>query len=188
MPKPNRRKLLRVGLVFVALPSSLLHLGCSTSQDPATVDNNGSPDRRPETNEENKKVTANDEATTDHQAQTKANSMQVQYLEIVTPDVDALCTSYSQMHGVTFNDADPSLGGARTAKLGSGGTLGIRAPMRETEKPVVRPYMLVSDIKAAVEAAEKNGAEIAIPPMEIPGHGTFAIVIQGGIESGLWQV
>jgi predicted enzyme related to lactoylglutathione lyase len=60
--------------------------------------------------------------------------------------------------------------------------------MRETEKPVVRPYMLVSDIKAAVEAAEKNGAEIAIPPMEIPGHGTFAIVIQGGIESGLWQV
>ena len=32
------------------------------------------------------------------------------------------------------------------------------------------------------------GAEIAHPPMELPGHGTFAIVIQGGIHHGLWQV
>ncbi len=113
--------------------------------------------------------------------------MKIQYLEIVTPDVDAACTLYSQMHGVDFGDADPSLGGARTASLASGGMLGIRAPMRETETPVVRPYVLDEDIKASVEAAAKTGAEIAMPPMEIPGHGQFAIVIQGGIESGLWQ-
>ncbi len=29
---------------------------------------------------------------------------------------------------------------------------------------------------------------IALPPMSIPGHGTCAIVFQGGIEAGLWQV
>lgn len=114
--------------------------------------------------------------------------MKVQYLEVVTPDVDAFCQTYSKIHDVTFGDADPNLGGARTAKLGDGGFVGVRAPMRDTENPVVRPYLLVDDIQAAVDVAEEAGAEIAIPPMELPGLGTFAIFIQGGIESGLWQV
>ena len=43
-------------------------------------------------------------------------------------------------------------------------------------------------IDAAVEAAQAAGGEIAHPPMEIPGHGMFAIFIQGGIHHGLWQV
>jgi predicted enzyme related to lactoylglutathione lyase len=60
--------------------------------------------------------------------------------------------------------------------------------MHDGEKPVVRPYILVDDIEAAVAAAAKSGAEIAVPPMKLPGHGTCAIVYQSGIESGLWQV
>ena len=60
--------------------------------------------------------------------------------------------------------------------------------MHEAEDPVVRPYLLVDDIEAAVEAAKEAGGEIAHPPMEIPGHGKFAIYIQGGIQTGLWQV
>lgn len=114
--------------------------------------------------------------------------MKIQYLEFVTSDVDAVCATYSQVHGVTFGESDPNLGGARTAKLSDGGMLGVRAPMRETEKPVVRPYMLVDDIESAVAAAEKSGAEIAMPAMEIKGYGKFAIFIQNGIESGLWQL
>ena len=114
--------------------------------------------------------------------------MQIQYLEIVTPDADAVCATYSQLHGVTFGESDEHLGGARTAKLANGGILGVRPPLRDTEKPVVRPYLLVQNIQAAVDAAAKSGAEIALPPMELAGHGTCAIVIQGGIESGLWQL
>jgi uncharacterized protein len=53
---------------------------------------------------------------------------------------------------------------------------------------VVRPYFLVPNIEAAVAAAGQSGAEIAMQPTEIPGRGKFAILIQGGIESGLWQV
>ncbi len=115
-------------------------------------------------------------------------SMKVHYLEIVTPEVDALCGQYSAVHGITFSEPDASLGGARTAKLAGGGMIGIRGPLRDTEAPVVRPYMLVDDIKAAVEAAAGAGAKIAMPPMEIPGHGMFAIVIHGGIDCGFWQV
>ena len=114
--------------------------------------------------------------------------MKIQYLEIVTPDVDAACTLYSMMYGVMFGDADQSLGGARTAELDGGGMLGVRAPLRDTETPVVRPYVLVDDISAAVAAASEAGAEIAMMPTEIADYGQFAIVIHGGIESGLWQI
>ena len=114
--------------------------------------------------------------------------MQIHYLEIVTKDVDATCATYAQLHGVSFGDADAGLGGARTAPLPGGGMLGVRAPMHDAEEPVVRPYLLVDDVEAAAAAAVESGAEIAHPPMELPGHGTFAIFIQGGIHHGLWQV
>ena len=114
--------------------------------------------------------------------------MQVHYLEIVTPEADATCTAYEQLHGVTFSEGDPGLGNARTATLSNGGMVGMRAPMHESEAPIVRPYLLVRDIDAAAAAAEKAGGEIAHPPVEIPGHGKFAIYIQGGVHHGLWQL
>ena len=114
--------------------------------------------------------------------------MQLHYLEIVTPEVDATCATYTQLHGVTFSDPEPGLGNARTAALADGGMIGVRAPMHETEEPVVRPYLLVDDIESAAKAAAEAGGEIAHPPMEIPGHGKFAIYIQGGIHHALWQV
>jgi predicted enzyme related to lactoylglutathione lyase len=113
--------------------------------------------------------------------------MQLQYLEIVTKDVDAVCAAYAAAHGVRFEEPDPALGAARTAELPGGGKVGVRAPMHETEDPVVRPYWLVDDIEAAYAAAMAAGAGEAHPPLEIPGHGTFAIYIQGGVHHGLWQ-
>lgn len=114
-------------------------------------------------------------------------TMLIQYLEIVTPDVNATCDALEQMHGVSFGEPDVGFGNARTAALEGGGKIGVRAPLREDEHPVVRPYLLVEDIEAAVNAAQAAGAQIAIPPMEIPGHGKFAIYILGGIEHGLWK-
>jgi predicted secreted protein len=73
----------------------------------------------------------------------------------------------SASDGVTFGDANQDLGGARTADLDGGGMLGVRAPLRDTGTPVVRPYVLVDDISAAVSAASEAGAEIAIMPTEI---------------------
>ena len=114
-------------------------------------------------------------------------AMQIRFLEIVTPELDATCKTLEAVHGVTFGEAVPELGNARTASLTDGGVISVRAPMRETEAPVVRPYVLVDDIEAAVKAAEAKGAMIAHPPLEIPGQGTFAIYILGGIQHGLWE-
>jgi predicted enzyme related to lactoylglutathione lyase len=114
--------------------------------------------------------------------------MHIQYLEIVTTDVDAVCAAYEAANGIEFGTPDAALGNARTAKLPSGGMVGVRAPMHESEEPVVRPYWLVDDIEASVAAVVAAGAELAHPPLELPGHGTFAIFILGGNHHGLWQL
>jgi len=90
--------------------------------------------------------------------------MQVYCLEIVTPDVEAVCAAYAQLHGMTFSAPDAGLGNARTAAMVNGGKIGVRAPMHEAEEPVVRPYWLVPDVAAAVQAVEAAGADIAHPP------------------------
>jgi uncharacterized protein len=113
--------------------------------------------------------------------------MHIYYLEIVTTDVHAVCAAYEAANGVQFGTPDPGLGNARTAGMPGGGLVGVRAPLRETETPVVRPYWLVDDIEAAVAAAVRAGAEVAVEPLEIAGHGTFSIYLQGGIDHGLWQ-
>jgi uncharacterized protein len=115
-------------------------------------------------------------------------TMKVQYLEIVTKDVDAVCAAYAAAHKVQFSGPVAGLGNARTAALADGGLVGVRAPLRETEQPVVRPYWLVDDIHAAVAAVVQAGGQIAHPPMEIPGHGTFAIYFLGGNDHGLWHL
>ncbi|MEM9064789.1 MAG: hydroxylase [Planctomycetota bacterium] len=113
--------------------------------------------------------------------------MKVEYLEIVTPMVDETCDTLAKAHGVTFGKPIPQLGNARTAVLSDGGRIAVRAPLRANEEPVVRPYVLVDDIEAAVQTAVDAGATVAIPPLEIPGQGTFAIYLLGGIDHGLWQ-
>lgn len=135
-----------------------------------------------------KRGQSSEDSTNSNEHRVEVNALKVQYLEIVTPLVDETCESLAKAHGVVFGEPIMELGNARTADLADGGRIGVRAPMRDTETPVVRPYLLVDDIEAAVKAAKKAGAEVAIPPMEIPGQGTFSIYILGGIEHGLWQI
>jgi len=111
----------------------------------------------------------------------------LRYLEYVTPEAESTVRSLEKMHGVTFSKPQPMLGNARTAKLEGGGQISVRAPLRPDEEPTVRPYRLVDDLEEALGEAEDAGAEIAMSPTQIPGHGTFAIYIQGGIQHGLWK-
>jgi predicted enzyme related to lactoylglutathione lyase len=119
---------------------------------------------------------------------TRESRMKVHYLEIVTRDVDGVCAAYSASQGVTFGEPEASLGGARTAPLSGGGFVGVRGPLRDSEEPVVRPYWLVDDIQSTMAEVEEVGGTIALPPMELPGHGTVAIYLLGGNEHGLWQL
>lgn len=51
----------------------------------------------------------------------------------------------------------------------------------------MRAYLAVEDIHQAVRKAEESGATIAYPPTAQGNQGTFAIVIYGDVEHGLWQ-
>jgi len=118
--------------------------------------------------------------------------MILHYLEIVTPDVDATCSALGRSLGAEFGEPIAELGGARTAVLDGGGAVGgevgVRAPMHESEEPVVRAYHRVDDLEQALAAATEAGGEVALGATEIPGRGTIAIYILGGIQHGLWQV
>ena len=113
--------------------------------------------------------------------------MAVHYLEIVSNDVDTLTGLYERMHGLSFGSPDPDLGQARVATRTDGTLVGIRKPLAAHEQPIVRIYLAVGDIQQAVKNAEESGATIAYPPTRQGSQGTFAIVIQGEVEHGLWQ-
>jgi predicted enzyme related to lactoylglutathione lyase len=113
--------------------------------------------------------------------------MPLHYLEIVSNDVETLAVLYERMHGLSFGPPDPDLGQARVSTQANGALLGIRKPLAAHEQPIMRTYLAVDDIQQAVKRAEESGATIAYPPTQQGSQGTFAIVIHGGVEHGLWQ-
>ena len=114
--------------------------------------------------------------------------MNIHYLEIITNDVDRDIKIFEITHGLRFGDPDAVLGGAQLAKTPDGGSIAIRAPMHDGEKPVARPYFLTKTLDDTFAALREIGAEIAIASMKIEGHGTIAIYIVDGVEYGLWQL
>jgi predicted enzyme related to lactoylglutathione lyase len=113
--------------------------------------------------------------------------MAVDYLEIVSNDVDTLTGLYERMLGLSFGPPDPDLGQARVATRADGTLVGIRKPLAAHEQPIVRSYLAVEDIQQSAKQAEEHGAIVAYPPTRQGRRGTFAIVIQGDVQHGLWQ-
>jgi len=113
--------------------------------------------------------------------------MSVHYLEIVSNDADALVALYQRMHDLSFGPPDPDLGQARVAARADGALVGIRKPLAAHEQPIVRTYLAVADIEKAAKHAEKAGAAVAYGPTRQGQRGSFAIVIHGGVQHGLWQ-
>ena len=54
--------------------------------------------------------------------------MRIHYLEIVTPEVDAVCAAYAAASGLRFGEPEPGLGTARTADLQGGIDHGLWQP------------------------------------------------------------
>ena len=132
-----------------------------------------------------------DQPAPEVQESKEEKAVQVQYLEIVTPDVDAMCGTLEKLHGVSFSDPVAEFGNARTAALEGGGLIGVRAPMRADEAPrgtAVRCWSMTSRPPSRRHRAA--GAVIAHAAHgRFPASlGTFAIYIQGGIQHGLWQI
>jgi uncharacterized protein len=113
--------------------------------------------------------------------------MTVHYVEIVSNEADALTGLYEALHGLAFSPPDPDLGHARVATRADGTLVAIRKPLATHEQPLIRTYFAVENIQQAVKTASAKGATIAYPPTRQGKWGTFAIVIHGGVEHGLWH-
>jgi len=113
--------------------------------------------------------------------------MKIRYLEYVTPDIDGTMAIIAASNGTEFSDPIPELGNARVADMPGGGQVGVRAPMHDAEESVTRTYFLTEDIETVTEGAVASGAELAVPVMEIPGHGKCSIIFRGGNQFGYWQ-
>lgn len=113
--------------------------------------------------------------------------MKVHYLEFVCDDVAAQCSALETSLHVSFGPAVPELGNARVAQGPDGTRLGVRAPLADHEQPIIRPYLAVDDISAAISRAAAQGAVVAYPPTRQGDTGTWAIYILRDLQVGLWQ-
>jgi len=115
------------------------------------------------------------------------SNMRIHYVEIVCRDVTAQCAALERVHGLSFGPAVADLGQARVAEAPDGSLIGVRAPLAEHERPIIRTYLEVEDIGAAVKEAEAAGAVVAYPPTRQGDTGTWAIYSLGDVQLGLWQ-
>ena len=117
----------------------------------------------------------------------KEDQMKIHYYEVVTENVDSVVSLFEKQYDVSFGAKIPEMGQARIARKTDGTLVGVRAPLAQHETPIIRTYVAVDDIGKAVAEAEKLGAKTAYPPTNQAPWGTFAIVIQGGVQLGYWQ-
>lgn len=110
------------------------------------------------------------------------------YVEHVTSDVPLTRRLLEETHGWSFSGPDDALGGSILATLPNGARVSIRAPLRSDEEPITRAYVRVADIEESAARAQKAGGKLALPPIELGAHGTIAILQNGGLDHGLWQL
>ena len=114
--------------------------------------------------------------------------MTIHYLEIVSTDVDREIAILESAQGLSFGAPVAALGGARIAEKSSGGSIGVRAPMHDQEAAATRPYFLTETLEDTLAELVERGAEVAVPPMPIKGHGMIAVYFVGDLQYGLWQL
>ena len=91
--------------------------------------------------------------------------------------------SFSGLVEIVYETGKPS----DLEKRADGSLVGIRKPLAAHEQPIVRTYLAVDDIQRAVDEAGKGGAMVAYGPTRQGQRGTFAILLHGGVQHGLWQ-
>lgn len=111
---------------------------------------------------------------------------EITHIEFPADDVDRAKKFHEAVAGWKFQEMEGFSGYHmfRTGE-GTGGGLGKRG---ENVGSVVRTYITVPKLAAAVKAAEQHGGKLVQPPTDVPGRGRYAAVLDSeGSEIGLWE-
>jgi uncharacterized protein len=110
----------------------------------------------------------------------------ISHIEFPAGDVERAKRFYAAIAGWEFGEMTgiPGFWLFRTGAEAGGG-IGKRG---ETVGKVVRVYIDVDDLDAAVAAAQANGGSVVTPPSPVPGQGRFAALLDPeGNEIGLFE-
>jgi uncharacterized protein len=111
---------------------------------------------------------------------------EINHVEIPADDPARARRFYEAVAGWEFGEMEgmPDYWLFRTG-AGSGGAVGRRGV---TAGNVIRDYIEVESLDAALAAAEQHGGTVLQPRTEVPGQGWYAAVIDTeGNEIGLWE-
>jgi predicted enzyme related to lactoylglutathione lyase len=96
--------------------------------------------------------------------------------ELMTTDVDAAATFYKALFDWNLKSS-PAYTEIHVGDKPAGGFLKIDADMQNAGmQPMWLPYFQVENCEAAVEAARAAGAQIHVPPHDIPNVGRFSFM------------
>lgn len=111
---------------------------------------------------------------------------EITHVEIPADDPQRAMRFYGAVVGWEFGEMDgfPDYWMFRSAPE-AGGAVGRRGA---SVGRVLRVYITVEDLDAAIEAATANGGSVVQPATDIPGMGRYAAVLDPeGNEVGLWE-
>ncbi len=98
--------------------------------------------------------------------------------ELMTPDVDAAKSFYSQLFGWESKEMDMGPQGTYTIYSAAGkDCAGMMKTPNEHVPPNWLAYVTVEDVDASTSKAEGLGATVCVKPTDIPGMGRFSVII-----------
>jgi predicted enzyme related to lactoylglutathione lyase len=111
------------------------------------------------------------------------------HMELNTPDLGKAKDFYGQLCGWSFNDID------------MGGPAGVYSVFKPSDGPgggiysmqgaptAWLPYIGVENLKESTDKAIALGAKVIMREQEVPGHGSFSMIVDPtGASVALWQV
>ncbi|MBV6696278.1 VOC family protein [Kitasatospora aureofaciens] len=109
------------------------------------------------------------------------------WIDLGSPDIPATADFYNKVFGWTFQSAGPETGGYGFFQL-NGKAVGAVGPLNEGDPSTWTTYFRVTDADVTVNAAEKAGGMVLVPPMDVMGEGRFAqLADPQGSRFAIWQ-
>ena len=111
------------------------------------------------------------------------------WFELTTNDVEAARKFYTQLFGWRTEEMSMEDGTYTILKIGEEGVGGLMhaPPQAEAMPPNWGVYITVDDVNATARKAEELGANILVPPTDIPNVGRFIVLQdpQGAVISAI---
>jgi hypothetical protein len=110
------------------------------------------------------------------------------WVDLAVPDLATATEFYGAVVGWSFVDSGEEFGHFQVCQRDGRAAAGIGPVMQEGQPSVWTLYLATEDADAATKLAADNGGTVLAGPMDIPGNGRMAVVLDPtGCAFGLWQ-